>query len=164
MSTACTEQRERLLDAALGQQPPVELLAHLRSCPRCAAALAELRGRSERLNSLLPLVARHAEPSPDFRARVLSAADRRGSKSPLFRRWALAGFAAACVAVAAWLTYAEIDGRREARVVPVERIAHWRAPSDVFLEVAGAQNLRTIPRLGQSIVSVSVTQTTGGLK
>jgi hypothetical protein len=48
----------------------------------------------------------------------------------------------------------------EIRIVPAsdlaaaEKLAQWRAPSDVFLETPGREILQTTPRLGESYLRV----------
>jgi len=52
--------------------------------------------------------------------------------------------------------------RRAAQRIPekelaaVQRLAEWRAPSDVLLATPGQEILRTMPRLGESYLNVPV--------
>jgi hypothetical protein len=121
----------------------------------------EVRARAARLEALLPLVAQGAEPSADFRARVLAAAGAagEGKRAKSWRIWTLAGAAAAAVVV---LMIGVNLQRRTARMISVDelaaaqKLAEWRAPSDGLLVTPGQEMLRTIPRLGKSYLNVPV--------
>lgn len=159
MTNGCPDRKDQLLEAALREEPATELAEHLKRCSECAGALAELQQRREQLDRLLPFIARGAELPADFRARVLSAAEATKRTPRPWRRWLLVGSAVAAAAVLVLLAYrARLRPGIEARLVPVEKIAQWRAPSDVFLETPGRQNLRTGPRLDDSIVNLQVNQ------
>lgn len=75
MKNQCAKWKEQLLDAALEQTENVELERHLQTCSDCARELATLRMRQEKLDDLLPLLLRGVEPPPEFRARLLAAAE-----------------------------------------------------------------------------------------
>lgn len=161
MKNACEEWKDPLREAALTGAAAKDLEEHLRSCAKCSAELDEIRARAVRLDALLPLVARGAEPSADFRARVLVAAvaAREGKRARSWRIWTLAGAAAAVVVV---LMMALTLQRRAARMIPQEelaaaqKLAEWRAPSDGLLATPGQEILRKMPRLGESYLHVPV--------
>src|SRR5258708_2693305 len=92
MKNACENWKEPLREAALTGTTAKDLEEHLRSCANCSAELDEVRARAARLDALLPLVAQGAEPSADFRARVLAAvAAKEGKRGRPWRVWTLAG-------------------------------------------------------------------------
>jgi predicted anti-sigma-YlaC factor YlaD len=161
MKNACEKWKDPLRDAALTGTTSAELEEHLRSCANCSAELDEVRARAARLEALLPRVARGAEPSADFRARVLAAAvaAREGKRARPWRVWALAGAAAIVVVV---LLIGVTWHRRTARPIPgdelaaAQKLAEWRAPSDGLLVTPGQDILRTMPRLGESYLNVPV--------
>ena len=160
MKNDCAKCRDLLLEAALTGTAVDVLEEHLKKCADCARELAALRARRERLDTLLPLVARAAEPPVGFRARVLAAAEAASERKGVrpWRVWVLAGATAAVVA--ALMTGLTLQ-RRAARTVPdgelvaAEKLAEWRAPSDVLLETPGQEILRTMPRLGESYLKVA---------
>jgi hypothetical protein len=161
MKETCEKWKDQLLEAALAGATTKDLEEHLRSCAKCSSELDEIRARAARLDALLPLVARGAEPSADFRARVLVAAEaaREGKRARPWRVWTLAG-AAAMVAVALMIGVAL--QRRTARMIPgdelaaAQKLAEWRAPSDGLLATPGQEILRSVPRLGESYLNVAV--------
>ena len=161
MKKACEKWKDQLLEAALTESAGEDLAEHLRSCADCAAELKALKARRTRLDTLLPLVAQGSEPSADFRARVLAAAEPAyGSKRvPRWRAWTLAGATAAAATVlvlGAWWY------RGTARTIPpdevaaAQKLAEWRAPSDSLLATPGREILRTTPKLGESYLHVPV--------
>jgi predicted anti-sigma-YlaC factor YlaD len=160
MKTDCAKYRDQLLEAALTGSAEGVLEAHLQSCVACTQELAALRARREQMDTMLPLLARGAEPSAEFRAQVLSAAEAAGKQRRLrpWRLWVLAGVTAA---VAAALTTAWMVERRTSRmraedeIAAAEKLAEWRAPSDVLLETPGNEILRTTPKLGESYLKVA---------
>jgi len=160
MKTTCEKWREPLLEAALTGTTAKDLEEHLRSCTICAEGLNELRGRKARLDALLPLVAPRSGPSADFRARVLAAADAASEgKRPRARRvWALAGATAMALAVilgvaSYWRTERTVPKNE---LAAAQKLAEWRAPTDVLLANPGQEILRKMPRLGEAYVSVPV--------
>jgi hypothetical protein len=161
MKSACEKWKDPLREAALTGGAAKDLEEHLRSCAKCSAELDEVRARAARLDALLPLVTQGAEPSSDFRARVLAAAAtaREGKRARPWRVWTLAG-AAAVVAVVLMIGVAL--QRRTARMIPgdelaaAQKLAEWRAPSDGLLATPGQEILRTMPRLGESYLNVPV--------
>jgi len=156
MKNGCEKWKDPLREAALTGAAGKDLEEHLRRCAKCSAELDEVRARAARLDALLPLVARGAEPSADFRARVLAAAEavREGKLARPWRIWTLAGAAAVVLMVA--VTWQQ----RVARMIPgdelaaAQKLAEWRAPSDGLLATPGQEILRTMPRLGESYLNV----------
>ncbi len=126
MKNSCEKWKDRLLEAALTGTTAKELEEHLRSCANCSAELENIRARAVRLDELLPLVVQTAEPSANFRARVLAAAGR---------------------------TVRMIPGDE---LAAAQKLAEWRAPSDGLLVTPGQEILRTMPRLGESYWNVAV--------
>jgi anti-sigma factor RsiW len=159
MKNDCGKFKDLLLEAALSGVVADELQAHLQNCGGCSSELAELRVRRERLDALLARVAREDQPSAGFRARVLAAAESaREERSHRWRVWILAGATAVTVAA---LTIGFALQRRDSRSLPdgdlvaAEKLAEWRAPSDVLLATPGREILRTTPKLGESYLKVA---------
>ncbi len=159
MKNACEKWKDQLVEAALTGTPAEDLKEHLRSCANCSAELDEFRARNERLDELLPLVVQGAEPSANFRARVLAAtgaANERQRARP-WRVWTLAAATAVIVGV---LIVGLMLRRRNGPTVPEEelaaaqKLAEWRAPSDGLLVTPGHEILETMPRLGKSYLNV----------
>jgi hypothetical protein len=162
MKKACEKWKDPLREAALTGITAKDLEGHLRGCTDCAGELAELRDRATRLDALVPLMMQGAEPSADFRPRVLAAAEatRKAKHAPRpWRVWTLAG---AAVAFVAMLIFAVTLQRRTARMIPgdelaaAQRLAEWRAPSDGLLATPGREILQTMPKIGQSYLNVPV--------
>jgi hypothetical protein len=159
MKNACESWKDQLLEAALTGSLTAGLEEHLRTCTICSEELDNVRVRRARLDALLPLVAQGSEPSANFRARVLAAAEaaREGKRARPWRVWTLAGATAVVVAV---LMIAVTLQRRTARMIPgdelasAQKLAEWRAPSDGLLVTPGQEILRTMPRLGESYLNV----------
>jgi hypothetical protein len=161
MRNACERWKDPLREAALTGAAEKDFAEHLRSCAKCSTELDEVRARAVRLDALLPLVAQGAEPSADFRARVLAAAEAKGEgkRARPWPVWTLAGAAAVVVVV---LIIGVTLQRRTARMIPgdelaaAQKLAEWRAPSDSLLVTPGQEILKTTPKLGQSYLSVPV--------
>jgi hypothetical protein len=161
MKKACEKWKEPLREAALTGITAKDLEEHLRGCAECAGELEDLRVRAARLDTLLPLMMKGAEPPANFRARVLAAAGAagRGKHVRPWRAWTLAGASAAVVVV---LIFAVTLQRRTARIIPgnelaaAQKLAEWRAPSDGLLATPGREMLQTMPRLGQGYLNVPV--------
>jgi len=158
MKNDCEKWKDQILEAALTGAASADFEKHLRGCANCSSELDAARARKVQMDELLPLVARGAEPTGDFRARVLAAAEAAGQERRALRRrlWTLAGAAAAIVALAAGVTMY----RKTAQAIPPEEIAsvqklvEWRAPSDGLLRTPGQEILKSTPRLGQSYLNV----------
>src|SRR2546429_8492090 len=100
MKNACESLKEQLLEAALTGSLTAGLEEHLRTCTICSEEMDNVCTRKARLDTLLPLVAQGSEPSANFRARVLAAAEaaREGKQARPWRGWTLAGATAVVVA------------------------------------------------------------------
>ena len=160
MNTACAKWKDALLEAALSGTVTGELESHLKRCPHCAGALAALRERQEHMDALLPLVASGAEPSAEFRTRVLAEAQSLGAarRAQRWRAWVLAGATVAILA-AAIISGSYLRRQRTAQdteLMAAQRLADWRAPSDVLLNTPGKGFLRATPRLGESYVKLPI--------
>ena len=154
---ACANWKDRLLDYALGalsSSSAKEMESHLQSCSACAAALAELRARREQLEAALAHLVASAEPSPDFRARVLAAAEAsRG------RRVALPAWAGALAAVTAVLLASVLISRFSppgAGPTPLASpsLSTWRSPTESLLHSPAQDYLHSAPRLGEFYFSL----------
>jgi hypothetical protein len=160
MKKACEKWKDQLLEAALTGATAQGLEDHLQACANCSEKLSELRARKARLDALLPLAAQGAGPSPDFRARVLAAAQAAsaGKRAP-WRVWTLVGVTAVILVA---LVIGVTSYRKTARTVPpdelaaAQMLAEWRAPSDVLLASPGQEILRKMPSLGESYLHVPV--------
>jgi anti-sigma factor RsiW len=159
MKIACEKWKEPLREASLTGTRSRELAEHLQACAQCAAELRELETHRARLDALLPEVTRSAEPSPDFRARVLAAAEAASTRRhvPRWQYWTLAGTAAtaAIVLVVSAVWHREASGKiPPEELAAAQKLAEWRAPSDSLLQTPGREILRTTPRLGESYLHV----------
>jgi anti-sigma factor RsiW len=158
MKNECEKWNDQLLEAALTGATARDLEEHLKSCTKCSTELEEARARKARLDELLPLVARGAEPQVDFRTRVLAAVEAasEGKRARPWRVWTLAGATAAIV----MLMIGVAIFRRTAQTIPpddvaaAQKLAEWRAPSDSLLMTPGQEILKTTPKLGQSYLNV----------
>jgi hypothetical protein len=155
MRNGCAIRKDQLLEAALTGSVGPKLKEHLLACTHCAKELSALELRRERLDALLPLVAQEAEPSPDFRARVVAAAQGTGpaGRAPLSRIWGLAGLAGMTLValLLALILHERISAPApELDLAGAQKLAVWRAPSDIFLETPGREILRSTPKLGDS--------------
>jgi hypothetical protein len=161
MKNACEKWKDPLLEAALTGAASKELEEHLKGCANCAAELDELRARRARLDALLPLVAREAEPSVGFWARVLAAAESasEGKRRRPWRVWTLAG-ATAVIVVALMVGMPLLRKNGSAvtgdELATAQKLAEWRAPSDGLLKTPGQEILMTTPKLGKSYLNVPV--------
>jgi anti-sigma factor RsiW len=157
MKNACKKWKDQLREAALmGASTPV-LAKHLQTCAPCSAELRDLEARRARLDALLPRVAQGAQPSADFRARVLAAAEATGKRKrvPRWQAWTLAGAAAAIVLVIGAVWHRGTTGKIQPdELAAAQRLAEWRAPSDSLLATPGQEILRTTPKLGESYLNV----------
>jgi hypothetical protein len=161
MKNACENWKDSLREAALTGTTAKDLEEHLRSCAKCSAELDEVRARAARLDALLPLVVQGAEPSADFRSRVLATAEAtgEGKRGRPWKAWTLAG---ATVVVVALLVVGVALLRRNGPAIPAgevaaaQKLAEWRAPSDGLLRTPGQEILKGMPRLGQSYLHVPV--------
>jgi hypothetical protein len=158
MKDACEKWKDQLLEAALTGAKAKDFEEHLRICAVCSKELEAVRARKMRLDELLPLVARGAEPPANFRAQVLASAEA-GSEVKCTRHWGAWTLAGATVAIVAVMIVTTIY-RRATQTIPekelaaVQRLTEWRAPSDALLATPGREILRTMPRLGESYLNV----------
>lgn len=153
MNNNCTQWKDALLEAALSDRPATGLERHLSQCSACAANLAALRARRERLDALLPLAIRGPEPSAGFHDRIMKAAESAGRTSRT--AWPVWGLAAAAIllimfAGALALRWNTTRTSPDAELATATRLANWRAPSDALLTIPGREILSTTPRLGES--------------
>ena len=161
MKDACEKWEDQLLEAALTGATTKDFEEHLRICSTCSRELGAVRARRMRLDELLPLLARGAEPPADFQAQVLAAAEDASERKDArpWRVWTMAG--ATAVILAAFVI-GVTSYRRTTRTVPADelaaaqKLAEWRAPSDALLATPGQEILRTMPRLGESYPNVPV--------
>lgn len=161
MKNDCAKWKEQLLEAALTGTVAGKFERHLSSCAGCLKELEVLRARRERLDALLPLVARGAEPPAEFGARVLAAVQAASGWKRVrrWRAWMLAGATAAVViAVVIGLILRRTTTRMISgtEVAVAQKLAEWRAPSDVLLEPPGQEILRSTPKLGESYLTIPV--------
>jgi hypothetical protein len=158
MKDACEKWKDQLLEAALTGATTRECEEHLRICTTCARELDAIRARRMRLDELLPLVARGAEPPPDFQARVLAAAEAASGakRRRQWRVWTLAGATAAIIVLMIGATIYRRAALRipENEITAVRKLTEWRAPSDSLLVTPGHEILRTMPRLGESYLNI----------
>lgn len=160
MKDACEKWKDQILEHALSGATIAGFEEHLRTCAACSRELDTVRERRMRVDELLPLVARGAEPPADFRAKVLAAAEA-GSGAKRARRWRIWTLAGATGAIVAVMIVATIY-RRAAQRIPeneitaVRKLTEWRAPSDALLATPGQEILRTMPKLGESYMNVRV--------
>src|SRR5258708_40274282 len=118
---------------ALSIRPATGHERHLSKCPACAANLAALRARRERLDALLPLAIRGPEPSAGFHDRIMKAAESAGRTSrTAWPGWGLAAAAVLLIMFAGALALRWNTTRTSppAGLAPPTRPANWRAPQD----------------------------------
>ena len=158
MKDACEKWKDQLREAALTGATIKVFEEHLRTCTTCSRELDALRASRMRLDELLPLMARGAEPPADFQAQVFAAAEATSgaSRARRWRVWTLAGATAAIVALMIGATMYRRAAQRitEKELAAVQRLTEWRAPSDALLVTPGQEILRTMPRLGESYLNV----------
>ena len=157
MTNACGKWKDQVLEAALTGARPKDLELHLRNCSGCAAELQELEAIRARQDTLLPLLARGSQPSPNFRARVLAAAEAASEprRAPRWRVWALVGATVAAVTVF-MVQRGTVRKAEEEELAGAQKLAEWRAPSDSLLKTPGQEILKTTPKLGESYLTVPV--------
>ena len=129
----CGEWKDQLLDFALDASAARGLEQHLQACPVCAAALAELRARRERMDTGLRQLVQSAEPSTDFRARVLAA-------------------------VAALVLFAVLGGplgpQPDLALMAAQELSRWQSPTETLLRSPAEELLQSAPPLGQFYFSL----------
>jgi hypothetical protein len=161
MKNDCGRWKNELLEAALTGTMAPELEQHLASCGECVKTMEVLRERRERLDALLPRVARGAEPPAGLGAKVLAAAQVAERQDHVTRRWTWR-LVAATATIAAVVTAALVARRFPPRanadpeIAAAERLARWQAPSDTLLETPGYEILRSTPKLGETYLQTPV--------
>ena len=156
MNKTCAKWRDQLLEAALGEKASDELDTHLSRCGDCAAELTRLHARRERLDALLPSLG-GAEPSADLTNRILGAT-RSAAPREHARVWPLSVIAGAAAVIVFAVMITWILSRPKS---PLESaspgtiaLAHWQAPTDVLLQVPNQGVLNSIPKLGDSYLTI----------
>jgi len=151
----CRAWKEQLLDVALGAVPATAFDRHLASCERCRDGLARLRARSLQIEAAVRQVAQAAGPSPDFRARVVAAAEAAPAMGKMNWRPGMVptvvGAAAALVVATILISWPAVTRHRSgpsARPASAIAIAEWRSPTDHLLRSPGPDALNSLPRLG----------------
>ncbi len=149
----CGEWKEQLLDFALDASAARRLEQHLQACPACAAALAELRARRERMDTGLRLLVQGAEPSTEFRARVLAAVETQPRQLGLWPAWA-----GALAAVAALVLFAVLVGslgtQPDPALMAARELSRWQSPTETLLRSPAEELLQSAPPLGQFYFSL----------
>jgi hypothetical protein len=166
MKNSCEKWQDALRGAALTGASTPELSTHLQTCVNCSETLKNLEARKARLDALLPMVARGSQPSPDFRARVLAAAEAADGRKHgrAWRIWALAGASAALAVLVVVVSLRRQPSVSPAELAAAQKLAEWRAPSDAFLATPGRDLLLSTPKLGQSYLHVPVKNSSGEMK
>ncbi len=159
MKNACEKWKDQLREAALTGASTPELAGHVQICAHCSAELRDLEARRARLDTLLPRVAQGAQPSADFRARVVAAAEAAGKRKrmPRWQAWTLAGAAvtAAIVLVVGAVWHRGTTGKIPPdELAAAQKLVEWRAPSDSLLATPGREILQATPKLGESYLNV----------
>lgn len=152
--TACRQWLDPLLDSALEALSTTaarSLEDHLRQCPACAAAAADLLRRRQQMDAALTQLVSAAEPSSAFGARVRAAAEASIPATLWPPAWvgALAGVA---LLVAAAVLLPTVGERWEAPArsqLPALSLSDWRAPTDNLLPAGSFGLLGAAPRLGE---------------
>ncbi len=150
---SCGEWKEQLLDFALDASATRGLGQHLQACPACAAALAELRARRERMDAGLRQLVQGAEPSTEFRARVLAAVETQPRHVGLWPAWA-----GALAAVAALVLFAVLVGslgpQSDPALMAAQELSRWQSPTETLLRSPAEELLQSAPPLGQFYFSL----------
>ncbi len=151
---ACARWHDPLLERALGapEASRDEVEKHIQGCSGCAAAAAELSTGAAKLDAALRELASAAESTPEFRLRVLAAAESRERENIGQLTWAGA-LAAVVVMALAGLLFSEVRERRAAprAVVTVSgpSLSQWSSPTESLLRSPAEALLRGTPRLGE---------------
>jgi anti-sigma factor RsiW len=118
-----------LIDVALGQPPPDDVRAHLRSCAACRAALDRHRATIARADRVLRETVAQ-QPPAGLVARITAAASAQRARAR-FGSWVRAGVAAALVAGIAWAMESHALVRT---AVPAGSIVSWHSPTQALLQ------------------------------
>lgn len=161
MKNDCAKWKDQLLESALTKTVATDLQEHLSRCPGCSEELAALCARRERLDALLPFAAQVPELPAGFRTRVMTAVEA-ASEAERGRHWQLWGLAGAMAVIVATLMIGLTLHRKAIRAVPntelaaAQKLAEWRAPSDVLLETPGQEILQSTPKFGKTYLKIPV--------
>lgn len=156
--TACAEWKaewkEGLLDLALGASVSRELEAHLKTCPACSEALAELRACRQQMDEVLPEMMRGIEPSPAFRARLIASLEEHPLRTRGWPTWASVTATVAVVVAVALLLISPRRWRTSPRGqhrVSVVRVglAEWQSPTAHLLHSPANDLPQAGPQLGK---------------
>ena len=159
MNNDCAKWKDALLEAALADGPDATtaFATHLRECGDCTRQLTALRQRREQMDALLPHLARDTEPAPGFTARVLAATQAQDERkhARVWRAWVFAGVTVAVTAalLTSWsaLRPRPLPMAQDSNALAsAQKLAEWRAPSDVLLAIPGRRILQATPKLGAS--------------
>jgi len=151
MTPGC-DWNDRLPDFVLGALPTsaaARVEAHLQKCSECAAALADLRARSERLDSALSSWVAGSAPSPGFRAHVLEAAENSPAPSLALPAWAGAFAAVAIVLLAGVLMPRVSNPGAGLEPSAAPSLSTWRSPTESLMRHPAQEFFRAAPRLGE---------------
>lgn len=142
--SACQTWKDSLLERALGAPATPALEQHLESCAGCATALADLRARRQKLDAGLQLLVQGADPAPNFRARVLAAAESDRGRMVL-PAWV---GAAAAIVVVLLAAISLSTTSRPTPAVGAPALSEWRSPTESLLHSSADEFLQG-PRLGE---------------
>ena len=163
----CREWKGRLLDDVLGALPAPatrEVEMHVEKCAACASALVELRARHQQLELTLAHWVAGAEPPPDFRPRVLAAAEAARGLSLTAPAWAGVLAAVAIVLLAGVLIQRFGNAGTGSTVGPTPSLSSWQSPTETLLRSPAEDFLRAAPRLGESYFLLEPAPADAGLK
>src|SRR5437660_11568352 len=154
MTNACVKWKEQLLEAARTGTAAGDLEEHMKTCAACAAEFEVLQARRERMDTMLPLVARGAELPGEFRARVVAAAEAESEqkRARSVGGWVLAGATAVVTAglvVGLLLHWRAAPTVLEGELPTAERVAELREPREVLRRITGKEISETTVRFGE---------------
>ncbi len=147
------EWKEHLMDFDLGAPTAHGLEQLQRACPACAAALAELRARRERMDAGLRQLVQGAEPSIEFRARVLAAVETQPRHVRLWPAWAGA-LAAVAVLVLIAVLVGPLAPQPDPALMAAHELSRWQSPTETLLRSPAEELLQSAPPLGQFYFSL----------
>ncbi|MCI0402503.1 MAG: hypothetical protein L0212_03145 [Acidobacteria bacterium] len=118
------------------------------STPR-AAALAELRAANQQLDSALSNWVAGTAPSPDFRARVLAAAESSPARGLALPAWAGA-FAAVVFLLFVGVVLPRLDhSGAGSQPLATPSLSNWRSPTESLMRSPAQDYFLSAPRLGE---------------
>jgi anti-sigma factor RsiW len=158
---SCTSWKDRLLDYALDAldaRQAADVKRHVETCADCARALAGLRSRRQDMDRGLGDLARGAEPSPGFRARVMERIESSATPWPWRLAWAAVPLALILVALASAVFFRQGGGDsleiRRAEWVAARELVEWRSPTEALLRSPVEELLRSTPQLSAPDISI----------